>query len=120
MNCSQHEFYQLGCFDCNLKTKEQETKLGLVDKAIAIINGPRRDSYGPVEESFKRIAVVWSELLGHNITASQVSIMMIAFKLCREANKHSEDNLVDIIGYTLLHEKLVVSTPVTQTTANEY
>lgn len=74
----------------------------ILEEADATINGPRRAAYGPAEESFARIATVWSALLRQPITATQVALCMAAFKLCREANAHSRDNLVDLCGYAAL------------------
>jgi hypothetical protein len=84
--------------------------LSVAQEAENIINGPRRDAYGPVEESFKRHASVWTGILQHKlqspITPQEVALMMIGLKLTREANAHQRDNLTDIVGYTLLLEKL--------------
>lgn len=78
----------------------------IFEEAEEIINGPRRESYGPVDESFKRIAQIWSGVLGETITPRQVCLCMIGLKIQREANKHQRDNLVDILGYAGLAEKL--------------
>lgn len=78
----------------------------LCQKAMTLIGGDRRESYGSVEESFARIAKVWEGILLAPITGKQVALCMIGLKICREANAHSRDNLVDLIGYTLLVEKL--------------
>jgi hypothetical protein len=75
-------------------------------KANDIINGPRRDSYGPVEKSFVDLAKVWSIILKTEVTPRQFGLCMIALKVLREANKHEIDNLVDIAGYTALTEKV--------------
>lgn len=76
-------------------------------EAERIINGPRRDAYGPVEESFQKIATGWSLILGVEVTPQQVALMMVVMKVLRETGgQHHRDNLVDIIGYTLLLEKL--------------
>lgn len=73
-------------------------------RADKLINGPRRKSYGPVEDSFKRIATMWSIILKHNISPKDVALCMVALKLCRESNAHNIDNLDDIAGYTALAE----------------
>lgn len=79
----------------------------ITQEAEEIINGPRRAAYGPVEESFERIALVWSGILGTEVTGLQVALLMVGLKTVREANAHSRDNLVDLVGYTLLAEKLI-------------
>jgi hypothetical protein len=80
--------------------------MNCLEQANEVINGPRRDSYGPVKESFVKIAKVWSAILGYEVSPLQVSLCMIGLKVLREANKHSDDNLVDICGYTALAEKV--------------
>lgn len=84
----------------------EQIKMNCLEKANEIINGPRRESYGPVEESFVDLAKVWSIILKTEITPRQFGLCMIALKLLREANKHEIDNLVDIAGYTALTEKV--------------
>lgn len=84
-------------------------------EAEKIINGPRRDAYGPVEESFKRIALAWEVVLGHPVSVQDVAAMMVLLKVCREiGGNHHRDNLVDICGYTLLWERLEAATQETQ------
>lgn len=78
----------------------------LFKEATALITGPRRESYGPVRESFERDALVWSQILGVEVTPRQVALCMIGLKLLREANKASRDNRVDLAGYTALLEEL--------------
>lgn len=75
-------------------------------EAEQLINGPRRDSYGDARDSFERVASMWSVILKRSVTAHEVALCMIALKLCREANKHSRDSLVDIAGYAGLAEKV--------------
>jgi hypothetical protein len=77
----------------------------VLQEAEEIINGPRRDAYGPVEESFQRIAAVWGAILKRPVTAHQVALCMAGLKLCRESNGHSRDSLVDLAGYAALAEK---------------
>ena len=74
----------------------------IFEEAEQLINGKRREEYGPVLESFTHIANLWSQVLNIDITPQQVAQCMIAFKLHRECNKHKRDNLVDICGYTRL------------------
>lgn len=74
----------------------------VLEEAGKIVAGARRESYGPVRESFQTIADVWSVVLKRKITAEEVSLCMIGLKLCREANKHQRDNLVDLCGYSHL------------------
>lgn len=79
----------------------------IVKEALKVVGGDRKEAYGPVEESFRRIAMVWSSLLKRTVTPHEVALMMIGLKLCRETNKHSDDNLVDIVGYILCDEQIL-------------
>lgn len=72
----------------------------VLQEAERIINGPRRDAYGPVKDSFQKVADGWALILSHPVTAKQVALCMAWLKLMRETNKASRDNLVDMAGYT--------------------
>ena len=66
-------------------------------------DGQRRADYGGVEESFTRIAALWSVVLGTAVTAEQVALCMIQLKLARLFQKPNHtDSWVDIIGYAAL------------------
>lgn len=95
----------------NKPTKEKVEAPALDAKSILleaehIINGPRREAYGPAEQSFARIAQVWSlqieKKLKEPLTSHEVAMLMVGFKLVRESNSHGRDNLVDICGYAEL------------------
>jgi hypothetical protein len=78
----------------------------ITEEAEQIISGDRRAAYGSVEDSFNQAATIWSGILNTPITSKQVALCMIGLKLQRESFSHKRDNLVDVIGYTLLLEKL--------------
>lgn len=79
-----------------------EMKTEILTEAERIINGPRRESYGDAQNSFKKIAIGWEEIIGHPVNPSQVALCMIWLKMCREINSPKKDNRVDIAGYTAL------------------
>ena len=79
----------------------------LWDEATGLVNGERAADYGDSTLMLQNIASVWTGLVDVEITPKQVSLMMIGLKLCREANSHKRDNLVDILGYVQIHEKAV-------------
>lgn len=83
-----------------------KTKPSVLREADAIINGARRKSYGNADESFRKVAAMWSAIVGEEITARQVCLCMIALKVCRESHRPSRDNAVDICGYAGLLEQL--------------
>ncbi len=73
--------------------------MGLLEEALAIIDGDRQDSYGSPKESFERIAAIWSVILKREITTKEVALCMIGFKLARAAHKNDYDSILDIAGY---------------------
>ena len=60
----------------------------------------RQALYGDAPENFRRIAIIWSELLGVTIDPLQVPQLLIAMKLVRiAANLEHQDSWLDIQGY---------------------
>jgi len=80
--------------------------MSLEDKAKKII-GDRQESYAPPAINFSRIARMWSVILEREVTPVQVALMMIALKITREMHRHSEDNLLDMIGYVYCLEEIL-------------
>lgn len=78
----------------------------LIDEAARIISGQRRQDYGPVSESFARIAAMWSAYVGVELTTIDVANLMVLLKVCRARNGYHRDSFVDIIGYAALTEQL--------------
>lgn len=67
----------------------------------------RRKAYGRADESFGRIAVLWSDVLGYTVTPQQVASCMIMLKVARllaptRDGSHDEDSVLDIKGYAAL------------------
>lgn len=60
----------------------------------------RADQYGAVEDSFGRVALIWSAILGVEISPSQVALMLAGLKMARLAgNLTHADSWVDLAGY---------------------
>ena len=76
----------------------------ILDEASALICGDRNEDYGDARIDFERQGAMWGEILGHDVSARQVAMCMIATKLCREIHKPKHDNRVDMIGYAALLE----------------
>ncbi|WP_311348264.1 DUF6378 domain-containing protein [Corynebacterium durum] len=67
----------------------------------------RRKAYGRADESFGRIAILWSDVLGYQVTPQQVASCMIMLKVARllapaKDGSHDADSVVDIQGYAKL------------------
>lgn len=68
-----------------------------------LINGERAQDYGEPHQSFEKIAKLWSTYLHHEISVTDVGIMMILLKVARNGRgKNKPDNFVDICGYASL------------------
>jgi len=74
----------------------------ILEEAAEILNGDRREAYGGVKQSFSNLSRMWTLILGHDVTPSQVCLCMIGLKITREMNCHKRDNLVDLAGYSKL------------------
>lgn len=69
------------------------------EEAAAVVAGDRADDYGDVNESFARIAKLWSAYTGATINPWDVAQMMILLKVSRAKTSTKRDTLVDIAGY---------------------
>jgi hypothetical protein len=68
--------------------------------AIGITSGPREISYGEKIKNHSNIANLWSAYLDREITARDVSLMMVLLKVARtKLGPHNEDHYVDGAGY---------------------
>lgn len=78
---------------------ELEPKKSVLQEAAAIVDGPRRESYGTPFDNHSRTAAMWSAYLGRRVTAHDVCMLNILQKASRDAHRPTRDNLVDIAGY---------------------
>lgn len=76
-----------------------------VFKQLEIVSKDRHDnSYGPAEESFNRIAIMWEsywKCKGLDVphTPADVGMLMMLFKMTREMYKHDFENILDGDNY---------------------
>jgi hypothetical protein len=89
----------------------------LMEEALAIINGSRREDYGPPERNFERIALLHTAYLRARglldstdvITSVDVCRMQGLVKVCRRMETPNHvDSLRDDLGYTLLEIEMVL------------
>lgn len=74
------------------------TRSEILETAKTIVEG-HRDNDGR-ENSFEKIADLWSAYLGIHISAEDVTMLMILLKIARVNCGHNrDDSLVDIAGY---------------------
>ena len=87
--------------------KQQDSTETIADKAKKIVFGDREQTYCDPGKNLRMIAGMWSAYLGIEITPEQVCDMMVQLKIARlKSSPDHEDSKVDIIGYTLLKERL--------------
>ena len=74
-----------------------------IDTAKALTTGDRQEQYGHPMENFTQIASILSGILHKKLTKpldyQDVALIMIGVKIGRQQHKHSDDNIVDGIGY---------------------
>ena len=75
----------------------------ILDQAKEYITVDRAATHGGAEDSFRTIAVLWSEYLDTNVTWEDVCAMMVLLKVARiKGNAQHADSWVDIAGYSAL------------------
>jgi hypothetical protein len=73
---------------------------GCLDAAGRAVLADRANVYGPPEDNFRRIAAIWSVVLGIEVTPTQVAACMAGVKLARLAQSPGHgDSWVDLAGY---------------------
>lgn len=76
------------------------TRNDILTKAAEIVGGHRTTEYGEPEDNFGIIARLWSAYLGVDISAVDVSMLMVLFKAARvKTGTGTEDSFIDIAGY---------------------
>ena len=81
-----------------------EQREGLLGEVI----DRRRQVYGDPGETFPRVAQIWSGLLGTEVQAWQVPLLMAAYKMLRTSvMPEYSDNSDDIDGYMDIFRELM-------------
>ncbi len=90
-------------------------------KLVAEVIDGRRSVYGNPEEVFPRHAQVWSAIIGAPVTAEQVALCLIGYKLIRTADAPDySDNSDDIEGYLDIFRKIVGDRMISARSVSEY
>ena len=87
------------CADLSAWYATPDSQQSISQEAAAIVAGERQVDYGDANESFARIANLWSAYTGSTIEPWDVAQMMILLKVSRAKTSKKRDTLVDIIGY---------------------
>lgn len=72
----------------------------ILETANEYVTKDRAATHGDAEDSFTKLAAIWSARLGVSIRADQIAIMMLDLKTVRAwDNPQHVDNWVDMAGY---------------------
>jgi hypothetical protein len=72
----------------------------ILDTATQYVTKDRAATHGDAEANFGLIGLYWTMHLGHEISATDVAVMMTLFKVARlKGNPEHVDNWVDACGY---------------------
>jgi hypothetical protein len=85
----------------------------IFEMAKRIVNGHRQDDYGSPEDSFQNIANYWNAYFAQihdkredGLTAEDVAIMMVLFKIARLGHGYTRDSVVDMCGYSAIYANM--------------
>lgn len=67
----------------------------------------RMKTHGHPADVYHKVARLWSAYLDTDIGVEDVALMQLLFKMGREMQNHNEDNLTDMVGYTLVYERIL-------------
>lgn len=76
--------------------------MNILLQADKIINQRSEESerqYGSIDEANERAAEIASVLCNKEFSIIDIYYFKIALKLAREASRHKEDNLLDLVSY---------------------
>lgn len=79
----------------------------MTEEARSIVDGKRQEDYGSINQSFCRIAGLWSAYTGVTIDKYDVAKMMMLLKISRAKLNTHRDSYVDIVGYVECVDKLL-------------
>lgn len=75
----------------------------ILHEANRIITQDREHTHGQPQDSFRKIAALWSSYLDYELVSCDVAAMMILLKLVRfQNNSEHIDNPIDIAGYAAI------------------
>lgn len=84
---------------------EESTVLKAAQKTVD--SRDKAAHYGPPEESMRRIGLIWSGILGVEVTAEKAALLMLGLKAARlSVDPRHFDSLVDSAGYVRILERL--------------
>lgn len=82
----------------------------ILKEAARIISTDRANDYGPADESFKRIARLWTAYLDVAVSPMDVANLYMLAKIQRSLTSPAKaDNWLDICGYAALAGEMMTN-----------
>lgn len=82
---------------------EKQVREQTIDTALSLIKGDRANEYDTKDDvsgNFRRIAALWSVIVGVEVNPVQVALCLVQLKIARlVVNPSHKDSWVDIVGY---------------------
>lgn len=76
------------------------TRKETLQRAEECVCGKREQDYGPPEDNFRSIAMLWSAYRDEEFTPTDVAMMMALLKIARiRTGSATDDSFVDLAGY---------------------
>ena len=97
----------------------------ILETALELTTGDRNKSYGDPYDNLQRTANIWKEILGCDVSASQVALCMVGIKIARlvETPNHL-DSFVDGAAYMAIagevYKEKIDEQPKTDSTEVEF
>jgi len=86
------------------------TRDEILKEAARIISSDRAEDYGPADESFKRIARLWTAYLDVAVSPMDVANMFVLSKVQRTLTSPAKtDTWLDICGYAALAGEMMTN-----------
>lgn len=83
------------------------TREQCLDKAKECVMKDRNSTYGSPEDSFQKVANLWSAYKGIEFTGKDVALMLALLKVGRlSANPTHDDSWIDLAGYAACGSEL--------------
>lgn len=81
--------------------------LNVFEEAERVVYGRGEAEYGHPKDNYRRIADLWSPILGRSVTPGEVVLCMAQVKVARLiATPMHRDSVVDLAGYAGVYERV--------------
>jgi hypothetical protein len=71
----------------------------LLTEAATLVSGAKQSEHGSPEDTFRRIAALWSAYLDREVSPTDVCQLMVLLKIGRALARPKKDDYLDSVGY---------------------